>query len=84
MVPVETKNGKSVQNIVQRNIETIVNRRKEEEAKRTNEEKTVGFISKFVGSMRFVYFHLIILFIEEPSLLQTYIKSYINSIKFGT
>lgn len=41
-----------------RNIETLQRRRAEEEARATLEERIAGAITRFTGSMRFVYLHI--------------------------
>jgi uncharacterized membrane protein len=44
--------------IVERNISALFNRRKEEEERKTREEKTADKVTRFAGSMFFVYLHL--------------------------
>jgi uncharacterized membrane protein len=46
--------------IVERNIAALLNRRKKEEAGRTFEEKIADGVTRFTGSMFFVYLHLAI------------------------
>jgi uncharacterized membrane protein len=46
--------------VLQRNIEALVERRKKEEAEYTGEERLASVISRFAGSMMFVYVHLAI------------------------
>jgi uncharacterized membrane protein len=46
--------------ILERNIEALVERRKKEEADCTTEERIARAISRFIGSMLFVYVHLAI------------------------
>ena len=61
--PKEPNNDKKFNNVVQRNIQTLINRRKDEDSNRSYEERLIGSISNFAGSMRFVYTHLIMLVI---------------------
>ena len=44
--------------IVERNIAALFNRRKDEEERKTREERIADRITKFAGSMLFVYLHL--------------------------
>ncbi|MDB5208240.1 MAG: hypothetical protein JWR72_3315 [Flavisolibacter sp.] len=44
--------------IVERNISALFNRRKEEEERKTREERIADKVTKFTGSMFFVYLHL--------------------------
>lgn len=44
--------------IVERNIDALLQRRKQEEARKTSEERIADSITKFAGSMLFVYIHL--------------------------
>lgn len=44
--------------IVERNISALLNRRKEEEQRKTREERVADKVTKFTGSMFFVYLHL--------------------------
>lgn len=46
--------------IVERNIDALLKRRNEEEAKKTQEEKIADRVTRFTGSMFFVYLHLFI------------------------
>jgi uncharacterized membrane protein len=46
--------------IVERNIDALLKRRKEEEQRKTFEEKVADAVTRFTGSMLFVYLHLII------------------------
>lgn len=45
---------------LERNIEAIRQRREQEEAEATAQERVASFIANFVGSMLFVYLHLVI------------------------
>jgi uncharacterized membrane protein len=47
----------SLNSALSRNIEALQRRRNEEEAAATSEERIAGAITRFTGSMRFVYFH---------------------------
>lgn len=44
--------------IVERNIQALLQRRTEEEGRRSSEEKVADAITRFTGSMLFVYIHL--------------------------
>jgi uncharacterized membrane protein len=44
--------------IVERNIQALVQHRKEEDRRRSTEEKVADTITRFTGSMVFVYIHL--------------------------
>jgi uncharacterized membrane protein len=44
--------------VVERNITALLHQRKQEEAKKTTEEKIADTITRFTGSMLFVYIHL--------------------------
>jgi uncharacterized membrane protein len=44
--------------IVERNIKALLDRAKEEEATKTTEERVADTITRFTGSMAFVYIHL--------------------------
>lgn len=44
--------------IVERNIAALLNRRKEEDARKNREERIADKVTRFTGSMFFVYLHL--------------------------
>jgi uncharacterized membrane protein len=44
--------------IVERNISALLNRRKDEEAKKSREERIADRVTRFTGSLFFVYLHL--------------------------
>ncbi|MFN7115166.1 MAG: DUF1003 domain-containing protein [Saprospiraceae bacterium] len=44
--------------VVERNIDALLQRRKQEEASKTKEEKLADLVTRFTGSMFFVYLHL--------------------------
>ncbi|MDB5246533.1 MAG: rane protein [Segetibacter sp.] len=46
--------------IVERNIDALLQRRKAEERRKTFEEKIADTVTRFTGSMLFVYIHLIL------------------------
>lgn len=52
--------GVDTSNVVARNISVLLERRKQEEQKRTTEAKIADAITGFTGSMAFVYLHLAI------------------------
>lgn len=45
--------------LVQRNIQTLLERRKQEEQARSRQEKAAAYITRFTGSLTFVYIHLV-------------------------
>jgi uncharacterized membrane protein len=53
-------NVQGMAKIVERNIQALLERRKQEEEKKTIEERIADAITKFTGSMLFVYIHLIL------------------------
>lgn len=46
--------------VVERNIDALSKRRKKEEENKTREEKIADYVTRFTGSMFFVYLHLLI------------------------
>jgi uncharacterized membrane protein len=46
--------------VVERNIEALLARRQEEEQKRTTQHRIAGAVTRFSGSMHFVYLHLVL------------------------
>lgn len=50
----------SLDAILERNIRTLVERRRDEESAITRQEKLVGAITGFIGSMGFVYAHVLV------------------------
>ena len=54
----ESKQGMA--QIVERNIEALLQRRKREDREKTVEEKIADSVTRFTGSMLFVYLHLAI------------------------
>src|SRR3954452_15034245 len=56
----KTNHTTGMARIVERNIKALLNRRKEEEQQMTIEEKIADNITRFTGSMLFVYIHLIL------------------------
>ncbi len=46
--------------VVERNIATLIERRRADERNRTGHERAVEGISRFTGSMRFIYLHVAI------------------------
>jgi uncharacterized membrane protein len=51
-------NGPGMAKVVERNIHALLDRNKETEKKKTFEEKIADAITRFTGSMLFVYLHL--------------------------
>jgi uncharacterized membrane protein len=56
----ESSEAPSVDAILERNIRALVERRKDEDAAVTRQEKLVATITCFVGSMDFVYAHVLL------------------------
>jgi uncharacterized membrane protein len=54
----ETGSRSRMAGIVQRNISALLLRRKEEEARKSKEERMADGVTRFTGSMLFVYIHL--------------------------
>ena len=50
----------SLSSALRRNIETLLRRRREEEGRRGPEDRIADAVSRFAGSMRFVYLHLLL------------------------
>ncbi|MBD0295543.1 MAG: hypothetical protein ICV84_10165, partial [Flavisolibacter sp.] len=46
--------------IVERNIQALLERRQKEEKQKTREERIADAITRFTGSMAFVYIHLVL------------------------
>jgi uncharacterized membrane protein len=46
--------------VVERNIEALLRRRREEDAHRSRDERLAGVVARFTGSMLFVYLHLML------------------------
>ncbi len=46
--------------VVERNINALLKRRKEENDRKTTEENLADYVTRFAGSMLFVYLHLIV------------------------
>lgn len=56
----EKKDGPALARIVERNIDALLQRRRQDEQKKTKEEKIADSITKFAGSMQFIYIHLVL------------------------
>ena len=52
--------GPEMARIVERNIDALLARNKQEEKKKTIEEKIADHVTRFTGSMLFVYIHLVL------------------------
>jgi uncharacterized membrane protein len=46
--------------VVERNIQALLEHRQEQEGNRTTQERVADTITRFTGSMRFVYIHLVL------------------------
>lgn len=51
-------NNPEMARVVERNIDALLQRRKEDEGKKTTEERIADRVTQFTGSMLFVYIHL--------------------------
>jgi uncharacterized membrane protein len=56
----DEQSGPEMARIVHRNIEALVERRRQENTKKTREEKVADAVTRFAGSMLFVYIHLVL------------------------
>jgi uncharacterized membrane protein len=54
----QVSQGSGMAQVVQRNINALLDRQKKAEQKKTKEEKIADAITRFTGSMAFVYIHL--------------------------
>jgi uncharacterized membrane protein len=52
--------GTAMAGIVQRNIHALLERRRSEESRRTPQQRLADTITRFTGSMKFVYIHLVL------------------------
>lgn len=52
--------GQGMSYVVERNIEALIRHRKEHDAKKTIEEKVADRVTRFTGSMVFVYIHFVL------------------------
>jgi uncharacterized membrane protein len=52
--------GTAMAGIVQRNIHALLERRRSEESRRTPQQRLADAITRFTGSMKFVYIHLVL------------------------
>jgi len=60
MASVNNNSKTSMSAVMQRNINALLEHSKKEETKKTKQEKIADAITKFTGSMTFVYLHVII------------------------
>jgi len=58
--PREGEGQGNIARLIDRNIEALVNRRRQESANTGLEEKVADAITAFAGSMKFVYLHLVL------------------------
>jgi uncharacterized membrane protein len=56
----DTQGSAELADVMERNIRKLVERRREEERKRGPEERASDWITRFIGSMRFVYFQIVL------------------------
>jgi uncharacterized membrane protein len=60
MSSVSRESSSELARVVERNIQALLEHRKEQESNRTGHERMADAITGFAGSMRFVYIHLVI------------------------
>ena len=58
MSTVSPESSPGLATVVERNIEALLGHRREQEGSRTRQERVADGITRFTGSMRFVYIHL--------------------------
>lgn len=56
----QTTPSSGMAQIVERNIKALISRRQKEDKQRTFEERTADAITRFTGSMAFIYIHLVL------------------------
>jgi|SRR5437763_725202 len=56
----ETSGQPGMTSVMQRNIHALVERRRADDCRKTREQKLADTITRFTGSMRFVYIHLLV------------------------
>ena len=50
----------SMARVVDRNIRALLEHRQEQQGNRSRQERTADAVTRFAGSMRFVYIHLVV------------------------
>ena len=60
MAPSKPQQNLAMAKIVERNIEALIARRQREDQKRSLQERAADRVTRFTGSMLFVYIHLVI------------------------
>jgi uncharacterized membrane protein len=60
MSTVGHQSGAGLAQVVERNIQALLLHRREQEGTRSGQERTADAITRFTGSMRFVYIHLVL------------------------
>ena len=58
--PFTTKRGEGMAGVVERNIQALIAHRKEEERKKSTQDRIADAITRFTGSMTFVYVHVVL------------------------
>jgi uncharacterized membrane protein len=53
-------NGRDMAHVVERNIRALINRRQSEESQKNWEDRLADAVTRFCGSMMFVYLHLLL------------------------
>jgi uncharacterized membrane protein len=59
-MPDANENSSGMARVVERNISALLARRREEDNRRSLEDRLADAVTRFTGSMRFVYLHLVI------------------------
>jgi uncharacterized membrane protein len=57
---VKKKEGSTLENLIEKNIKTLVERRRKEEREKPIEERIADAVTAFTGNMAFVYTHIVI------------------------
>src|ERR687889_1441013 len=60
MSSIGQKSAPGLTQVVERNIQALLQHRREQEGRRKGEERIADVITRFTGSMRFVYIHLVL------------------------
>ncbi|HSJ76276.1 MAG TPA: hypothetical protein VK899_08865, partial [Gemmatimonadales bacterium] len=59
MSPTGRRSSPGLAQVVERNIQALIQHRREQEGSRSGQERVADAITRFTGTMRFVYIHLV-------------------------
>ena len=59
MSPTGRRSSPELAQVVERNIQALIQHRREQEGSRSGQERVADAITRFTGTMRFVYIHLV-------------------------